>query len=384
MEQVSLFDKEIYKEPYAMFKRWRNESPVVFDAERNTYGITRYADVMSAFRSPDLFTSSLGARANSIPQPFMIDADDPSHREQRRVVERAFTPGQMAFYEDSVRSIVSKSIKAMPHGEPFDMVKLLTQPLPVATVGKILGVPESDYGLLQRWGESMVEGADGWENVTDDVVTSVLEWFEYFDNYAKNKTQRSDGDLISLLLNAHYAENIISYEEARGNSLALLVGGNETARYLLTGALQELLGRREVWEKLFLNKELINSAIDECVRFVSPAVSSIRNTTTDVRVGDCAIPKNSQVMLLISSANRDEAVFENPEEFSIKRPKTQSMGFGFGIHYCIGSNLARMQLRLIIEELLRAVPSISIVEGFEPEMKYSTFLRGPKSLKVVI
>jgi cytochrome P450 len=89
-------------------------------------------------------------------------------------------------------------------------------------------------------------------------------------------------------------------------------------------------------------------------------------------------------MLLISSANRDEAVFDNPDEFSIKRPKTQSMGFGFGIHYCIGSNLARMQLRLIIEELLRAVPSISVVDGFEPEMKYSTFLRGPKSLKVVI
>jgi cytochrome P450 len=383
MESINLFDKELYKDPYEMFSRWRKNSPVVHDAETNTFALSRYDDVMNAFRDSRVFTSSLGARANSIPQPFMIDADDPSHRNQRKIVERAFTPGQMAFYEDEVRKIIARSVAEIEQNTEFDIVSVLTHPLPVMTVGRILGVPEEDYGLLQKWGQSMVEGADGWENVTDDVVSAVIDWFEYFDSYAKVKMSRNDGDLISLLLKAHYEENLITYEEARGNCLALLVGGNETARYLLTGGLFELLKRRDVWEKLFLNKDLIPAAVDECIRFVSPAVSSIRHTTENIVLHDVEIPSGAQIMLLIASANRDEMIFENPDSFIINRQKNQHLGFGFGIHYCIGSNLAKMQLRLVVEELLRSVPSIRIASGFEPPMKYSTFLRGPKSLKVV-
>lgn len=365
-----------------MFAEWRSNSPVVFDPSTNTYAITRFADVISAFKNPDTFTSSRGARANSLPQPFMIDTDDPEHRNQRKVVERAFTPGQMAFYEDSIRKTVSEKIKQFPIGQSFDLVNLLTHPLPVMTVGQILGVPESDFPLLQKWGESMVEGADGWENVTTEVVEAVVNWFEYFDDYAKFKRGRKDGDLISVLLHAHYEEGLITYEQARGNTLALLVGGNETARYFLTGSVYEVLKRRNIFNSDYVLNN-INKIINESVRYVSPAVSSIRYSTEDVYVSGIKIPKNSQVMLLILSANNDESIFIDPLTFNPEREHAGHLGFGFGIHYCLGANLAKMQLKIILEELVKITPQLSTPDGFVPQMKVSTFLRGIKNLEVV-
>lgn len=381
MIELDLFDKSIYLDPFDMFSNWRANSPIVFDPSRNTYALTRFNDVLSAFKDQVKFTSSKGARANSIPQPFMIDADDPEHRIQRRVVERAFTPGQMLFYENSVRKMVSEKIKEFPDSGTFDIVENLAHPLPVMTVGQILGVPESDFPLLQKWGMNMVEGADGWENVTDDVVEAVINWFEYFDDYAKFKRLRNDGDLISVLLHAHYDEGIITYEQARGNTLALLVGGNETARYFLTGAMYQIIKRRDLFDINYI-KTNMNNLINESVRYVSPAVSSIRYTTTDINVSDTLIPMDSQVMLLILSANMDDSVFDNPLDFNPNRDSNTHLGFGFGIHYCLGSNLAKMQLKIAIEELVKNVPNINIADGFLPEMKVSTFLRGMKNLEV--
>lgn len=383
MIEVDLFDKSIYAEPFGMFSKWRSESPVVFDRTTNTYALTTFDDVFAAFKDANNFTSSKGARANSIPQPFMIDADDPEHRTQRRVVERAFTPGQMAFYEDGIRRMVAEKLRNFPIGKSFDLVEFITHPLPVMTVGQILGVPESDFPLLQKWGKDMVEGADGWENVTEEVVEAVVNWFNYFDEYAKFKRFRNDGDLISVLLNAHYEENIITYEQARGNTLALLVGGNETARYFLTGAIYEILKRKELFNKDYISNN-INKLINESVRFVSPAVSSIRHAVKDIVVSGTEIPKDSQIMLLILSANTDERVFDRPLEFLPSREQQTHVGFGFGIHYCLGSNLAKMQLKVILEELIKTFPEVNIADGFVPEMKVSTFLRGIKNLEVIV
>jgi len=384
MMKASLFDKEIYKDPYPMFKNWREESPVVFDEERNTYALTKYEDISFAFKSPELFTSAKGARANGIPQPFMIDADDPSHRQQRRVVERSFTPGQMAYYSNQIEGITRKLLLARcEHGE-FDLVEHVLHPLPVISIGKILGVPDEDYYLLQKWGQAMVEGADGWENVTNDVISAVLEWYEYFDNLAKFKRDNPDGGLISQLLSAHYDDGDISYNQASGNALALLIGGNETARYLLSNSMFELLSNRGNFERLVKDRSLIDPAVDECIRYCVPVVSSIRYATQDIQIRDSLINKDSQVMLIIPSANRDRDVFDDPENFDITRHPNKHIGFGFGIHYCLGASLARMQLKVVIEQIISVCRNIEIVDNFVPDFKYGTFLRGVKNLEVVV
>lgn len=380
---MNFFDKSFYESPYETFKYLRLNEPVCRDEKTNTYVLTKHQDVMYAMRNQEIFTSSLGARANSIPQPFMIDCDDPEHRIQRSIVERAFTPKKINEYEDAVRQFVVSVLKEYETEESVNLVERLLQPLPVWIIGKILGIPESDYSLLQKWGEAMVEGADGWENVTDDVVQAVLDWFEYFDEYAKSKTGEGS-DIVSALLEAHRVDGKISYEQAQGNSLALLVGGNETARYLLTNSIHTLLNRNYYWHEIVNDASLINGAVEECVRFATPVMSSIRHATTDVRVSNSVIPKGSQVMLMLASANRDEDVFEWGDIFLIKRKHNPHVGFGFGAHYCIGASLAKMQLRVILEEIVKMYPNTIIDRNVEPRMKASSFLRGMRDLQVIL
>lgn len=380
---MDFFDKSFYKEPYEKFKYLRLNEPVCKDERTNTYVLTKHEDILFAFRNPEIFTSSLGARANSIPQPFMIDCDDPEHRVQRSIVEKAFTPKKMQEYEQWTRDFVHTSLEECEVSKSFDIVQALLQPLPVWVIGKILGIPESDYQLLQKWGEAMVEGADGWENVTDEVVQAVLDWFEYFDKYAKSKTGEGS-DIVSALLNAHINEGKITYEQAQANSLALLVGGNETARYLLTNSLYSILTNYSCWEEIVLNPSSIPRIIEECVRFSTPVMSSIRYTTMDVRVSESVIPKGAQVMLMLASANRDEDVFEWPDVFLTARKNNQHVGFGFGIHYCIGASLAKMQLRIVLEEMSKMYPKATINNEVAVRMKASSFLRGIKNLEVIL
>jgi cytochrome P450 family 142 subfamily A polypeptide 1 len=380
--KVKLFDKSLYVNPYEMFKTWRNESPVVYDEDKNTYALTRYADVELAFRNQEVFTSSRGARANQIPQPFMIDADDPSHRVQRKIVERSFTPGQMAYYSNQIEEIASDLVGQSCKEKNFDFVKNVTHQIPVISIGRILGIPEKDYPHLQKWGQAMVEGADGWENVTDEVIAAVVEWYDYFEEMAKHKKKHPDGGVISQLVSAHYDHGEIPLAQVGGNALALLVGGNETARYLLSGSVYELLKNRDQFDLLISNNKLMDLAIEECSRFVSPVVSSIRHATCDVSISGVKIEKDSQVMLLLPSANRDELVFEKPEIFDINKKYVKNIGFGFGAHYCLGASLAKVQLRVILQSIINICPNISIADGFEPEIKASTFLRGIKSLEV--
>jgi cytochrome P450 len=380
---MDFFDKSFYNEPYEKFKYLRLNEPVCRDEKTNTYVLTKHEDVLFAFRNPEIFTSSLGARANSIPQPFMIDCDDPEHRVQRSIVERAFTPKKMQDYENWIRDFVNSSLSKCESGKSFDMVPALLQPLPVWVIGKILGIPESDYSLLQKWGEAMVEGADGWENVTDEVVQAVLDWFEYFDKYAKSKTGEGS-DIVSALLNAHTNEGKITYEQAQANSLALLVGGNETARYLLTNSLYSILTHHSCWEEIVSDQSIIPRIVEECVRFSTPVMSSIRHTTMDVRVSDSVIPKGAQVMLMLASANRDEDMFEWPDIFLTDRKNNQNLGFGFGIHYCIGASLAKMQLRIVLEEMSKMYPNATINGKVDIRMKASSFLRGIKNLEVIL
>lgn len=379
---VKLFDKSIYVDPHQLFKQWRESSPVVYDFDKNTYGITKYKDVEFAFKNPDIFTSSLGARANQIPQPFMIDADDPEHRIQRKIVERSFTPGQMSYFSRQIEEITLNLLSDACQKVNFDFVENITHPLPVISIGKILGIPESDHYLLQKWGQAMVEGADGWENVTDEVIGAVVDWYDYFEEIAKYKRQHPDGGVISQLVSAHYENNEIPLAQVGGNALALLVGGNETARYFLSGAIYELLKNRNQFDLVLSDSSLIDQAIEECARYVSPVVSSIRYATEDVEISGTLIPKGSQVMLFLPSANWDESIFENPDIFDINKKRVKNISFGFGIHYCLGASLAKTQLRSVINSVAKICPTIAIADGFIPDIKASTFLRGIKSLEV--
>ncbi len=379
------FDRSWYDQPHDVFAKLRAAEPVALDADTNTYALLMHADIIWAERQPDLFSSANGSRPNGEQQHSMIDADNPKHGEQRRLVSKGFTPKQMARYEQHVRDVLESLIDAAIEARTFDVVTAIARPLPMTLIGEMLGIAPSDYELLQHWSDQMIQGADGPENITDDVINAAVAWYMYFSELATNRTAAPGDDLISVLIGAHNNDGLLTFNEAQGNALLLLVGGNETTRNVISGGLQALLADRTQWDALVADPSLIPGAVEECLRWVTPIVSMSRVATRDIDVRGVTIPEGYQVLMMYPSANRDETVFENPMRFDLHRDPNPHIAFGFGPHFCLGSSLARLEIRVVLEELVKRIPTLHIAnEDAEPTYKASSFVRGITELVVTI
>jgi len=381
--ETNIFNKELYLDPFGMFAEWRNSDNLPYDASTNTFALSRYNDIHFALRSPHLFTSSFGGRANSIPQPFMVDVDDPEHRIQRAIVEKSLTPSSVGKHYSYLQSVLDTCIGDAAGAGEIDVVTNIAQTLPVNFVGSMLGIPSNDFPLLRHWGEAMVEGADGWENVTDETVAAVIHWFEYFDDLYRSGFWDEGDDLVHLLVSAHRG-GVITYEEARGNALAILIGGNETAKYLLSGVLHLYASDPTVFNKFLVDSPSRDAITNEIFRYISPVVSSARRATKDVLVGDEVIPSGSQVMLFLLSGNRDARKFSAPDHFAPFSNSQQHLSLGFGPHYCIGASLAKIQIQCLLDYMISHNVDIEISREALPGYKYSTFLRGIRHMTASI
>lgn len=379
------FDRSWYDQPHDVFAKLRATEPVALDADTNTYALLMHADIIWAERQPELFSSANGSRPNGEQQHSMIDADNPKHGEQRRLVAKGFTPKQMARYEQHVRDVLESLIDAAIEAQTFDVVTAIARPLPMTLIGEMLGIAPSDYELLQHWSDQMIQGADGPENITDDVINAAVAWYMYFSELATNRTAAPGDDLISVLIGAHNNDGLLTFNEAQGNALLLLVGGNETTRNVISGGLQALLADRTQWEALVADPSLIPGAVEECLRWVTPIVSMSRVATRDIDVRGVTIPEGYQVLMMYPSANRDETVFEDPMRFDLHRDPNPHIAFGFGPHFCLGSSLARLEIKVVLEELVKRIPTLHIAdEDAEPTYKASSFVRGITELVVTI
>ena len=379
------FDRSWYDQPHDVFAKLRATEPVALDADTNTYALLMHADIIWAERQPELFSSANGSRPNGEQQHSMIDADNPKHGEQRRLVSKGFTPKQMARYEQHVRDVLESLIDAAIEARTFDVVTAIARPLPMTLIGEMLGIAPSDYELLQHWSDQMIQGADGPENITDDVINAAVAWYMYFSELATHRTAAPGDDLISVLIGAHNNDGLLTFNEAQGNALLLLVGGNETTRNVISGGLQALLADRSQWDALVADPSLIPGAVEECLRWVTPIVSMSRVATRDIDVRGVTIPEGYQVLMMYPSANRDETVFENPMRFDLHRDPNPHIAFGFGPHFCLGSSLARLEIRVVLEELVKRIPTLHIAnEDAEPTYKASSFVRGITELVVTI
>lgn len=380
---VNFFDREWYAQPHDVFARLRATEPVARDTDTSTYALLTHADVVWAERQPDIFSSARGSRPNGDAQPSMIDTDDPKHGEQRRLVAKGFTPKQMSRYEQHVRDVLQHLLDSASSQATFDVVKEIARPLPMTLIGEMLGAPATDFEMLQHWSDQMIQGADGPQNITDEVINAAFAWYTYFTDLAQSRHEKPGEDLVSILVGAHHADGVLTFDEVQGNALLLLVGGNETTRNVISGGLHALLSNRDQWQALVDDPTLIPSAVEECLRWVSPIVSMNRTTTRDVQVRDVTIPEGYQVLLMYPSANRDETVFENSMMFDVRRNPNPHVAFGFGPHFCLGSSLARLEIRVTLEELVRRMPNLCLADpSMEPAYKASSFVRGMSELHV--
>jgi cytochrome P450 family 142 subfamily A polypeptide 1 len=379
-----LLDRSFYAEdPFPTLATLRATEPVYRD-ETGMWALLSHADVVWAERHPELLSSAQGSRPRSFAQPSMIDSDDPVHKRRRGIVDRGFHPRPIAEEERRIRAITGELIDAVAARGECDLVLELAAPLPMIVIGDMLGTPPSERELLQHWSDVMIRGADGPENATADVLEVYSGFVDLMNEIIEERKRNPGDDLISKLVQAHPDEDQLSHDEIIGESLLLLIGGNETTRNVISGGLEALMRFPDQKQKLLDDPAKIPDAVEECLRWVTPVINMARTATTDIELRGTMIPEGDQVLLMYSSANRDEEVFDRPDEFDVARTPNPHLAFGHSAHFCLGASLARLEIRVMLEEVLLRLPKMRLADPEATVARtHSSFIRGITGLPVV-
>jgi cytochrome P450 family 142 subfamily A polypeptide 1 len=386
-ERQRILDRDLYAgDPQPFFAWLRAHAPVYRDPD-GVWTLAKHHDIRAAERQPLLFSNAQGSRPNGAPQPSLIDSDDPWHAAQRRLVAQGFTHKQMQLYEGHVREVATRLVDQVATIGSCDVVASIAKPLPMTLIGEMLGAEPADYDRLQHWSDQMIGGADDPVYVTDDVANAAFAYIMFITEIIADRRLNPRDDLVSTLVHAAIDDGqSLDENHVIGNSLLLLVGGNETTRSAITGGMHALLTHPDQMA-LALDSIVDGSVgptvIEEILRWVTPLNNMNRVTTQDVEVRGVTIPAGSQVMMSYISANRDEEAFEDPFRFDVTRDHNPHLSFGFGPHLCLGAQLARLELKVIFSEMLTRLHDIRLTDpDFVTAYSHSSFVRGIQSLPI--
>jgi len=361
------------RDPHLDFRRLRAEDPLHWYAEGPFWCATRHAEVSEISRRPRTFSSAYGTQIFEVPRrvagegigmeelaPSIIRMDPPAHNRHRKLVISAFTPRMVASLEPRVRALARESVAAIRPGEPFDFVERIAIPLPMFVIAELLGVPSSDYGDFRRWSDAMIEA--GSSGPGPHTLAAATELFMYMITKAADRRRAPREDVLSQLALAEVEGERLADAELGAFCLTLLVAGNETTRNLISGGMHALLDARPQWEKLCADPSLLPNAVEEMLRFVSPIQNFVRRVQHVTELAGKKLRAGEYIALLYGSANRDEAVFgTDAERFDVTRPSAgRHLAFGFGEHLCLGASLARLEARVMFEELIAHGPGFSL------------------------
>ncbi len=384
---IRLLDGGFYAtDPFAGFRWMRRHEPVYWDETARLWGISRHADVMHVSAHPELFSSAGGSRPDAEPFPTMINMDNPQHNLRRSLVNKGFTPRRVAQHEPLLRATVSHLIDAMLPLGHCDFVQALAAPLPMIMIGTLLGFRAEDRERLQKWSDDMVAGsaAGAPDDVAAAAAIALVEYREAFDAIVADRRASPRDDLMSILANAtDDAGDPLDDYALLHESLLLLIGGNETTRNVVTAAMAELARQPDQRHQLVADLSKIPLAVEEFLRWGSPVLNMNRTATQDVELRGQRIRAGDRLLLLYLSANRDEEVFADPDRFDVERDPNPHVAFGgHGAHHCLGANLARLEIRVAFEELLRRIPDFTLAPGASVTYAPSNFVRGIEHLEI--
>jgi len=376
------FDPAVIADPYPCYARLREESPVHHVENRNYWVLTRYADVREAFRDHETFSSAKGNSPEPGFQPGLIAVDPPRHTRLRRIVQPVFTRRAIEeLWGKRIREICQQLITPLLDGEPFDGFRKLTLPLPIQVIVELLGIPDGDLDAFKRWSDHMVEGIS--QHLDPAVQRRTAEAFtalnDYFHEKVRERRTGTGTDLVTRVAQAGEGEALTD-KEASHFCILLLIAGNETTTNLLGNALVALSENRGELAKLReLRRELMPGAVEEMLRFGPPSKCFFRHTTRPVEIQGRTIPADVRVMLTIAAANRDSRAFPDPDRFIVDRPTDNDhLSFGSGIHHCLGSMLARLEVATFFDVLLERVRSLELAG--EARFVQNPIVRGPEHL----
>ena len=377
---MNLLDGAFYAgDPHPAYDELRATTPVFRD-ESGLWGLVSYEAVAFASRRPDLFSSAGGSRPLTGPLPHMIDMDDPDHHLRRSLVSKGFTPRRIAALEPQVTQIVTEILDDFEGGDFIGEVAAL---IPLYVIGDLLGIPPQDRKQLLAWSEDMLAGqGDRSEATLQRTYAAVGAFREYAGGLVSQRRAAPGDDLISVLAHAEVAGAQLTDDQVISETLLVLIGGDETTRHVIGGGVEQLLRQREHWDALRADPTAIPTAVEEMLRWVSPIKNMCRTLTADTEIAGTVIPAGDQALLLYEAANRDPAQFVHPHTFEPARTPNDHVAFGLGRHFCMGAYLARLEVRVLLEQLLVRMPDLQLATDAPLPRRPNAFISGLEELPV--
>lgn len=418
------FADHVRRDPFSYYRTLRDEAPAHWSSNPPGWVISRYEDVLEILRRPEIFSSDamttvmMGISPTALLDPSsdpaalenllalaevmpfdrsefgepgrgrnLIGTDPPDHDVLRRIVNRGFTPRRIAIWEKRIRELVEECMARLRRGEEFDLVRDLAVPVPTVVIAELLGVEAERREDFKRWSDGIIAGTSGSRREAgwrDSGVTTLMgEFAEYFVEVAEQRRREPRDDLASVLLAAEGGEEGLRPMELVSFALLLLVAGNETTTNLLGNTVKALLDFPDQLDRVQRDPALIPNLVEEGLRFDGPVQFLFRRATQDLELAGTKIAENQVVVPLLGSANRDQRRWgESADRFDVTRDTRGHLAFGFGVHFCLGASLARLEARCALEAL---VPELPRLVRRDPDVEYidSTLMRGPARLELV-
>ncbi|GGE61088.1 cytochrome P450 family protein [Priestia taiwanensis] len=396
---VDLCSAEFKHSSHEMYKEIRIHHPVCpvqFYLNKNAWLFTRYEDAMQMLKDPriskDYHTASVedegeellvaaGFEESEYLFNHMLNADPPNHTRLRAVSQKAFTPKAIARLEEKIRHIADDLLNKVELKQTINLVDDYSFPLPIIVICDLLGIPKEDRDKFRKWSNAIIDSSEDPEQIAENAIL-LKEFLEYLRAITAQKRQEPQEDLISTLIFAEEDGQRLNEKEIYSTLMLLIVAGHETTVNLITNTVLALLQHPDQFQLLKDNPSLLDSAIDESLRFYSPVeLATERWASEAMTIHGQDIQKGDPIIVSIAAANRDERMFDNPDIFDITRKNNRHLSFGSGIHFCLGAMLAKLEAKIAVQTLINRFPSMQLAEK-EVEWRGNYLMRGLEKLEL--
>jgi len=385
--RVNVLDPEFYVDPWDAYRWLRDEAPVYWDPVQKLWAISRYDDIIAVEVDGARYSSFAGSRPHidQRADQSIINMDDPDHQRQRNLVSRRFTPGAVRNHEAHVRTICREILDDVaPRGE-CEAIEAIASRLPAIMIGDLLGYPRELWERVRHWSEQIMllagqTSPDGPPHETHPGIVPVIQDFvEVTTEMVEARRAEPRDDLISIWATREGWDTVHVLDE----TILVLNGGAETTRTVIGSMIRELALQRDQ-RKLLVERPalLATTAVEEFIRWVTPVLNMRRTATVDHQLHGQEIHEGDELLLLYAAANRDPRAFDAPDTLDVARPHARHVAFGFGTHFCLGAHVARLEIRVMFEELLQRIPDWELVDPAEPKILPATFARAYDRIRI--
>ncbi|WCO67199.1 cytochrome P450 [Iamia majanohamensis] len=398
---IDILDPALYDDPWSTYRWLRDEAPLYRDEPNDLWVVSRHADVFEVSRRSDLWSAAQGVRPKVAADMSLIALDDPEHTRQRRLINRGFTPRRVRELTPHIRELADSIIDEVQERGEIDFVEEMAAHVPLIIISEMMGLDPETRDRMYRWSDAMMagDGADPGGPELDAAAVAFGEFAEVCMELIPQRREQATDDIIGILTRAFdegglekelksgdpalYGDGALQDDELLMFLTLLLVAGNETTRNAISGGLLALTRFPDQRQRLLDDPGLMDLAVDEIIRWTTPVMTFMRTCTTAHEVHGQRIEVGDRILMLYQSANRDDRVFERPDDFVVDRSPNNHLAFGAGTHYCLGANLARLEVKVVFEQLLSRLGDIRAAEPGKVHRNRSTLVLGIESLPAV-